>query len=55
MKNTPKNTNYNSLTKEQLVEAILKLKVQLNSLEEKVDSINKFLVLENQIYINKRK
>ena len=55
MKNTPQNTNYNILTKEQLVEAIIKLKVQLNTLEQKVESINKFLVLENQIYINKRK
>jgi hypothetical protein len=47
MENKP---NYNNLTKVQLVEAILKLKVELNELKEKVEYINLFLLTQSNNY-----
>lgn len=42
--------NYNTLTKGQLVEAILKLKIELNELKEKVEYINLFLLEQSNNY-----
>ena len=42
--------NYNTLTKGQLVEAILKLKVELNELKQKVEYINLFLLEQTNSY-----
>lgn len=42
--------NYNTLTKGQLVEAILKLKIELNELKDKVEYINLFLLEQSNNY-----
>ncbi len=47
MENKP---NYNTLTKGQLVEAILKLKIELNELKDKVECINLFLLEQSKNY-----
>ncbi len=48
--NMDKKPNYNTLTKGQLVEAILKLKIELNELKEKVECINLFLLEQSNNY-----
>ena len=50
-----KNTNYNTLTKGQLVEAILKLKVELNELKGKVNCINQVLIEQSNSYTQLKK
>jgi hypothetical protein len=49
-KHTTDKPNYNTLTKGQLVEAILKLKVELNELKSKVNDINQVLIQQSQSY-----
>jgi hypothetical protein len=49
-KHTTDKPNYNTLTKGQLVEAILKLKVELNGLKERVEYINLFLLEQTNSY-----
>ena len=49
-KHTIDKPNYNTLTKGQLVEAILKLKVELNQLKERVEYINLFLLEQTNSY-----
>ena len=46
---------YNTLTKGQLVEAILKLKVELNELKSKVNDINQVLIQQSQSYTQLKK
>ncbi len=49
-KHTTDKPNYNTLTKGQLVEAILKLKVELNELKQNVEYINLFLLEQSNSY-----
>ena len=49
-KHTIDKPNYNTLTKGQLVEAILKLKVELNELKQRVEYINLFLLEQTNSY-----
>jgi hypothetical protein len=54
-KHTTDKPNYNTLTKGQLVEAILKLKVELNELKSKVNDINQVLIQQSQSYTQLKK
>lgn len=49
------NIDYNSLTKEQLVRALLKLNLKVKELEHQLNAINNFLKIENSVFEIKRK
>jgi len=47
--------NYENLTKEQLVRAMIKLQLRVNELEKRLNAINNFLKIENSVFEIKRK
>lgn len=49
------NINYNTLTKEQLVRAIIKLDKRLKDLEHQLNAINNFLKIDNSVFEIKKR
>lgn len=47
--------NYEGLTKEQLVRALIKLQLRINDLEKQLNAINNFLKIENSVFLRDRK
>lgn len=47
--------NYENLTKEQLVRALIKLQLKVTHLEKQLNAINNFLKIESSVFQIKRK